>query len=184
MQCFIVDYAQHQIAIHSCQCGSWEALDYHPETISWFLCIWRFFFPDVSNDNVDVGTTGGEDPALHISAIGLAPNDILRWRNMVVTRVNILQLKESACVGCDDVTLLDTCFVQDHLLQMFNLFIEIIPRSCRWSCNHTTTPIISIEYIYDSLILLWRSSRVLSVPSSLFLTYVRTWNGSYWFETV
>lgn len=103
---------------------------------------------------MDVGTTGGEDPALHISAIGLAPNDILRWRNMVVTRVNILQLKESACVGCDDVTLLDTCFVQDHLLQMFNLFIEIIPRSCRWSCNHTTTPIISIEYIYDSLILL------------------------------
>lgn len=72
-------------------------------------------------------------------------------------------------VGCDDVTLLDTCFVQDHLLQMFNLFIEIIPRSCRWSCNHTTTPIISIQYIYDSLILLWRSSRVLSVPSSLFL---------------
>ena len=100
MRCFIVDYAQHQIAIDSCQCGSWEALDYHPETISSFLCIWRTFFPDVSNDDVDVGTTGGEDPALHVSAIGLAPNDILRWRNMVVTRVNILQLKVSRMWWC------------------------------------------------------------------------------------
>ena len=61
---------------------------------------------------MDIGTTGGEDPALHISAIGLVPNDILRWRNIVVRRVNTLQLKVNPCVECDDVTL-PTSFTAD-----------------------------------------------------------------------